>query len=170
MVLEALAGPAAWYRTSCPRNRYTRFGRDVAGEWDGMPSTMDTDDDVGSTADVVDVDVDVERSRASRRRVAPTPGANPVATPATAARGDDDNDARDGIRAAPLTGGGGAGGPSVASARPIPIVAHEPAGNDDGGGDAGRMRARRRVMPCPGPPPPVVVNDAVSNGGVPLWV
>ncbi len=57
---------------------------------------MDNDDNVGSTADVVDVDVDVERSRASRRRVAPTPRANPVATPATAARGDDDDDARDG--------------------------------------------------------------------------
>ncbi len=64
-VLEALAGPAAWYRTSCPPHRYTRFGRDVAGEWDGMPSTMDNDNDVGSMADVVDVDVDVERSHAS---------------------------------------------------------------------------------------------------------
>ncbi len=169
-VLEASAGPVAWYCTLCPRHRYTRFGRDVAGEWDGMPLTMDNDEDVGSTADVVDVDVDVERSRASRQRIAPTPRANPVATPATAARGDDDDDVQDGIRAAPPTGGGGAGGPSVASARPIPIVAHEPAGNDDAGGSAGRMRVRRRVTPCPAPPPPVVVNNAVGNGGVPLWV
>jgi hypothetical protein len=61
-----------------------------------MPSTMDNNDDVGSTADVLDVDVNVERSRASRRRVTPTPRANPVATPVTATRGDDDDDARDG--------------------------------------------------------------------------
>ncbi len=61
-----MAGPAARYRTSCPRHRYTRFGRDVAGEWDGMPSTMDDDvDDVGLTADVVNVNV--KRSRALRR-------------------------------------------------------------------------------------------------------